>query len=142
MLVHLVRARGGNLTVDAQNVQLIGTSVDGRLASGLYTSTELNSSGDAGDLTIKTNTLLVRDGAQVSAITFGRAGWGTLTVNAQDVQLIGISANGEYASALLASADVNSTGDAGDLTIKTNTLLVKDGAQVGSATLGSGRGGL
>ncbi|MFN6453058.1 MAG: S-layer family protein [Nostoc sp. EfeVER01] len=134
--------KGGNLTIDAQDVQLIGgTSDDGRFTSGLSASALRNSTGDAGDLTIKTNTLVVKDGAQVGAGTFGAGKGGNLTVDAQNVQLIGTSANGSFASGLVASAQPDSTGDAGDLTIKTNTLLVQDGAQVSTATFGEGNGG-
>jgi filamentous hemagglutinin family protein len=130
--------KGGSLTVDAQDVQLIGTSADGRLPSAL--SAQANSTGNAGDLTIKTNSLLVRDGAVVDASTNAAGKGGSLTVDAQDVQLIGISANGD-GSGLFANANPNSTGDAGDLTIKTNTLLVRDTAQVSTTTFGAGKGG-
>ncbi|BAZ50057.1 hypothetical protein NIES4103_26710 [Nostoc sp. NIES-4103] len=135
--------KGGNLTVDAQVIQLIGAviGVNGQFPSGLFTSTAAKSAEDAGSLTIKTNILLVQDGAQVDALTFGSGKGGNLTVDAQDIQLIGRSANNQFASALLASAEPNSTGDAGNLTINTNTLLVRDGAQVGAATFGSGKGG-
>ncbi|MBE8966002.1 S-layer family protein [Nostocales cyanobacterium LEGE 12452] len=119
--------KGGNLTVDAQDVQLIGRG------SGLFAPAY--STGNAGDLTIKTNTLLVRDGATVGTGTSGSGKGGNLTVDAQDVQLIG------RGSGLSAYALPNSTGNAGDLTIKTNTLLVRDGAQVGTGTFGSGKGG-
>jgi large exoprotein involved in heme utilization and adhesion len=57
----------------------------------LRASAQPNSTGDAGDLTIKTNTLLVRDGAQVLTATFGAGKGGNLSVDAQDVQLIGTS---------------------------------------------------
>ncbi|MCC5614771.1 S-layer family protein [Nostoc sp. CHAB 5836] len=133
--------KGGNLTVDAQDVQLIGESADGQVRTGLFASAVRNSTGDAGDVTIKTNTLLVRDGAQVSASTSGVGKGGNLTVEAQDVQLIGESADGEAASSLGTSAQENSTGNAGNLTIKTNTLLVRDGAQVNASTGGGGKGG-
>ncbi|MCC5661965.1 filamentous hemagglutinin N-terminal domain-containing protein [Nostoc sp. XA010] len=133
--------KGGNLTVDAQDVQIIGTSVDGRRSSGLFASTEPNSTGDAGNLTIKTNTLLVQDGAEVNVNTFGVGKGGNLIVDAQDVQIIGTSVGGRRASGLFASAQPGSTGNAGDLTIKTNTLLVKDGAQVNASTSGAGKGG-
>ncbi|MCC5661334.1 filamentous hemagglutinin N-terminal domain-containing protein [Nostoc sp. XA010] len=132
--------KGGNLTVDAQDIQLIG-SADRRFSSGLFASTDPNSIGDAGDLTIKTNTLLVRDGALVSTGTRGGGKGGNLTVDAQDVQIIGISADGSFPTGLFASTDFNSTGDAGDLTIKTNTLLLKDEAQVSAGTNGAGKGG-
>jgi filamentous hemagglutinin family protein len=135
------RGKGGNLTVDAIDMQIIGESVDGRFASGLGVSAQPNSIGDAGDLTIKTNTLLVRDGAQVSVATFGAGKGGNLTVDAIDVQIIGETADGQFPSGLSASAQPNSTGDGGDLIIKTNTLLVRDGAEVSTATFAKGKGG-
>ncbi|MBD2607489.1 filamentous hemagglutinin N-terminal domain-containing protein [Scytonema hofmannii FACHB-248] len=135
------KSKGGNLTVDAQNVELIGTGADSRLPSGLSTSAQPNSTGDAGDLTIKTHTLLLRDGAQVSASTFGAGKGGNLTVDAQNIQIIGRSADNRFGSRLSASAERNSTNDAGDLTIKTHTLLVRDGAQVSTGTFGAGNAG-
>ncbi|HEY9727760.1 MAG TPA: S-layer family protein, partial [Chroococcales cyanobacterium] len=112
-------------------VQLIGTSVDGQYASSLLTSAQPGSSGKAGDLTINTATLLVRDGAGVSASTFDEGDGGILIVNAsQEVQLIGTSADGQYASGLFASAEPGASGKGGDLTINTDTLLVRDGAGV------------
>ncbi len=132
--------KGGNLTVDAQDVQIIGRNTNGN-SSSLFAYAESNSTGDAGNLTIKTNTLLVKDGAQVSVSTLGAGKGGNLTVDAQDVQIIGRSANGQVGSALFADAQPNSIGDAGNLTIKTNTLLVKDGAQVITGTFGAGKGG-
>jgi filamentous hemagglutinin family protein len=131
----------GNLSVDAQDVQIIGTSADGQFRSGLSASAQPNSTGDAGDLTIKTNTLLVRDGAVVSTATFGEGKGGDLRIDAQDVQIIGTSADSEVFSGLFASAQLGATGDAGDLTIKTNTLLVRDGAQVEAVTYSEGNAG-
>ncbi|MBP5974035.1 hypothetical protein HW132_15120 [Brasilonema sp. CT11] len=92
-------------------------------------------------MTIKTNTLLVRDGAQVTTLTKAAGNGGNLSVDAQDVQVIGRSPNRQFASGLFASAADNLTGDAGNLTIKTNTLLVRDGAQVQAATFGAGKAG-
>ncbi|MCC5668413.1 filamentous hemagglutinin N-terminal domain-containing protein, partial [Nostoc sp. CHAB 5784] len=135
------RGKGGNLSVDAQDIEIIGTSADGRFGSGLLASAQANSAGDAGDLTIKTNTLLLKDGAQVSTGTSGEGDGGNLSVDAQDIEIIGTSADGRFGSSLLASAQANSTGDAGDLTIKTHTLLLKDGAQVSASTFGGGKGG-
>jgi filamentous hemagglutinin family protein len=133
--------KGGSLSVDAQDVQLIGTTADGRFVSGLFASAQPSSTGDAGDLTIKTNTMLVRDGAVVDTSTFGTGKGGSLSVDAQDVQLIGTTADNRYSSGLFAYAQRNLTGDAGDLTIKTNTMLVQDGAQIGASTFGAGKGG-
>jgi large exoprotein involved in heme utilization and adhesion len=132
---------GGFLSIDAQDVQIIGTTPNGQFASVLTAVAEENSTGDAGDLTIKTNTLLVRDGAQIVSGTLGTGNAGFLSVDAQDVQIIGTTPNGQFPSGLFASADRTSTGNAGDLTLKTNTLLVRDGAQILTATLGAGNAG-
>ncbi|MBD2536281.1 S-layer family protein [Nostoc flagelliforme FACHB-838] len=116
-------------------MQLIGISVNGsRVNSTLAASALIDSTGNAGNLTIKANTLLVKDGAQVSTSTFGAGKGGNLTVDAQNVQLIG-------ESTLSADAQPYSTGNAGDLTIKANTLLVKDGAQVSTSTFSASKGG-
>jgi filamentous hemagglutinin family protein len=134
---------GGNLTVNAaQQVQLIGESAEGRVGSGLFASAERGSSGKAGDLTINTDTMLVRDGAQVTVGTFGEGDGGNLSVNAsQQVQVIGTSANGQFPSGLFTRSDRGASGKAGDLTINTGTLLVRDGATVSAGTFGEGDGG-
>ncbi|MEH2005901.1 S-layer family protein [Nostoc sp.] len=133
--------KGGNLTINAQDVQIIGESADGQFSSGLSTDAQPYSTGDAGDLNIKTNTLLVGDGAQVSSGTFGAGKGGNLMVDAQYVQLFGKSADGQFSSGLFAAAGPDSTGDAGNLTVKTNTLLAKDGAGITVRSAGIGTAG-
>jgi large exoprotein involved in heme utilization and adhesion len=133
--------KGGNLTINASgSVQVLGTSADGKFGSKV--TTQAQGTGDAGDLSIITDRLLIRDGAQVDAATFGAGKGGNLTVDAsQDMQVIGTSADGEFGSTLSAQASPNATGDAGDVTITTARLLIKDGAQVRTLTSGAGKGG-
>ncbi|NMF61994.1 hypothetical protein DP115_04005 [Brasilonema octagenarum UFV-OR1] len=133
--------KGGSLRVDAQDVQLIGTSADGQFPSALFARANLNSTGDAGDITVKTNTLLVRDGSLINASTYGAGKGGSLRVEAQDVQIIGKSLDGRAASVLTTGADFYSTGDGGDLTVTTNTLLVQDGAGIIVESRGTGTAG-
>ena len=134
---------GGNLTVNAtESVQVIGESDDGEFGSNLITQAEPGSTGNAGDLTISTPELLIADGAQVSASTFAEGAGGNLTVNAtESVQVIGRSADGELGSNLSVQTNLGSTGNAGDLTISTPTLLISDGAFVSANTFGEGAGG-
>ncbi len=129
----------GTLSVTASDtVEVIGTSVDGQFPSGLFAVTQ--GEGDAGDLTIATGRLLVRDGAQVGADTFSTGEAGTLSVTASDtVEVIGESADGRVTSGLY--AQTTGEGDAGDLTIATGQLLVRDGAQVSTDTRSTGEGG-
>jgi filamentous hemagglutinin family protein len=138
----LAAGRAGNLTVNASNIELIGTSVNGS-PGGLIASAEAGSTGDAGNLKITTQNLLVRDGAQVLASTFSSGRGGNLTVNASEsVRLIGQSVNNKFPSGLFVSAEPNSTGDAGDLQVDTQNLLISDRAGVFVNSLGTGNAGI
>ncbi|NEQ83047.1 MAG: S-layer family protein [Moorea sp. SIO2I5] len=130
---------GGNLTVDAsEKVQLIGTSANGRFSSGLFTQTQ--GTGNAGELKITTGQLMVSDGAQVSASTFGEGDGGNLIVDASStIEIIGNSANGRFSSGLFTQTE--GTGNAGELKITTGQLMVSDGAIVSASTFGEGDGG-
>jgi filamentous hemagglutinin family protein len=118
--------KGGYLTVTARSVEVSNRG-------NLLAQTRKNATGAAGDLTISTSTLLVKDGGRVSASTYGSGEGGNLTVTAESVEV----SNGN----LFAQANQDATGAAGNLTIETGTLLVKDGAEVSTSTDGSGEGG-
>ncbi|MEI2582667.1 two-partner secretion domain-containing protein [Scytonema sp. PRP1] len=134
--------QGGNLVVNAQDsVQLIGISADSQFPTGLFANAYPSATGAAGNLRINTRELLVRDGGQVSASTYGAGNAGNLTVRADSVQLIGASSNGRSRSSLLTETSKNSTGAAGDLTINTRELLAQNGAFVGARTFGAGNAG-
>ena len=135
---------GGTLVVNAQDsVQLIGTSPDGNSLSGLFARVFPGATGTAGNLIINTRELLVQDGARVSATTFGAGKGGNLTVNADDsVKLTGIASNGRrLGSGLVASTAEGTRGAAGNVTIKTNQLLVEDGGRVVVTSRGTGDAG-
>ena len=124
---------GGNLTVTASDsVQVSGTDAAGN-PSGLFPGTY--GKGMAGNLTINTGKLIVQDGANIStSAQMGSQGQGgTLNVTASDfVKVSGTSAIKGTPSQL--STQTQGTGDAGSLTIDTNSLIVQDGANVTSGT--------
>ena len=131
---------GGNLAVTGvESVELIGNfAVDPSQFTGLFTSTL--GSGKAGDLTITTGQLIVRDGAFVSSSSLGRGQGGNLAVNASKlVELSGGSPDGSQPGGLFSLTF--GRGAAGDITINTSQLIVRDGAWVSSSTFGRGRGG-
>ncbi|WP_051469990.1 beta strand repeat-containing protein [Fischerella sp. PCC 9605] len=131
--------QGGTLVVNAtEQVEAIGTSFDEKFPSGLSATTYPSATGDAGDLTINTRNLIVRDGARISARTRGEGDGGNLTVKADTIQAIGTSVDGPPVDT---QAAPKSTGDAGNLTIYTRNLIVQDGAQISAGTLGEGKGG-
>ena len=162
--------RGGTLMVNASDsVELIGTAavaanlstfvdaignsgvsvfgvVDGRpFPSGLITGTA--GTGDAGSLTITTERLVIRDGAQASVSTTGAGDAGRLTVRASEVELTGTSEDAKFPNSIIGSSllttavSSGATGNGGELSIETGRLIVRDRAQVAVSNLGSGRAG-
>lgn len=132
--------RGGTLNViAAESVELAG--VGANIPTGLFAAVLSDATGAGGNLTIETERLIVRDGAQISTSTFGAGNGGSLILRSAEVALIGTTADGLRASGLFATAAPNSIGAGGDLTIESDRLLVIDGAQVGVTAFSSGRAG-
>jgi large exoprotein involved in heme utilization and adhesion len=137
-----VNGGGGNLTVDASE----SVEVSGRSASGgpSLLTVETQTDGAAGKLEITTGRLIIRDGAEVSAATyFGAGQGGTLNVAAsKSVEVIGtgIGREGQLVPSTLRAAS-SFTGNAGDLTIATGKLTVRDGAEVTVSGMRSGAAG-
>jgi filamentous hemagglutinin family protein len=136
----LNQGSGGNLIVNtAESVELSSNNIqDNGSLSALSTLTISN--GKAGDLTINTKRLVIRDGAEVSTessgIVFRRRGefrpaqgsGGNLTVNASEsIELAGTTTDG-LPSGLLART--LGSGNAGTITIATGQLIVRDGAAI------------
>ena len=132
---------GGDLRVQAKDVELIGTAF-GEFPSILLADVGPGATGNGGNLFIETERLRLVDGAQIRANIFGIGNAGSLTVKAQDVQLTGTStAAEEVLSGLFAQVRQNAIGNGGDLTIETENLQLSDGAQISATTFGEGNAG-
>ncbi|MBR8840699.1 MAG: S-layer family protein [Stigonema ocellatum SAG 48.90 = DSM 106950] len=122
-------SKGGNLTISAQDVQLIGTSVDGR-TRGLATSAQPNSTGDAGgdagNLTIKTNTLLVKDGAEVTVESREAGTAGNLKVDARSIRLDNLA----LLTANRQSAKVDPNREQATININSLDLIMRRGSNI------------
>ncbi len=132
--------KAGVLSVNAsESVELIGVSVPDLFPSGLFSSSTAEATGDAGNLTINTGQLIIRDGGRASSETSGEGRGGDLTVNApRSVELTGTTPDG-FGSSL--STRTQGSGNAGNLTINTGQLIVRYGAQAAGTTASQGRGG-
>ncbi len=146
--------QGGNLSVDAtDSVEVIGVEPKLFLPSALFTTTV--NAGDAGNLTVNTPRLTVRDGGRVDASTFASGSAGNVIINAPEFvevkgtvpgsinpSLIGSSANIVDESLQQAfRVPAVPSGAAQNVTINTGQLRVTDGAQVTVRNQGSGNAG-
>ncbi|MBN3938381.1 S-layer family protein [Nostoc sp. NMS9] len=134
----------GNLTVNApESVQIIGIPDNPSLGyTGMFAAS--NGVGDAGNITINTRQLFIQNGAGIITDNEGKGVGGSITVNAESVQLVGTAIlpqfpNRWYPSRI--SSNAYGTGSAGKITINTNQLLIQDGAAISARTNGSGAGG-
>ena len=139
----------GNLTVQATEIELTGSSPRLNLppiVSGLFAGTDLDSSGNGGNLTIETERLIIREGAEAQASTLSRGDAGNLTVRASSVELTGRTPDGQFPSALLAvsglvGVSTEATGSGGNLSLETGELMINDGAEITVSADGSGDAG-
>ncbi|HEY9603719.1 MAG TPA: S-layer family protein, partial [Allocoleopsis sp.] len=120
----------GNLTVRATD----SVEVSGNL-SGLFAQVNFGATGDGGNLTLETGRLIVRDGADVSASTWGIGKAGDLNVRATDVEVNGSG------SGLFAQVNSGAQGDGGNLTLETGRLIVQNQAKVSASGFGTGNAG-
>ncbi|WP_052845818.1 filamentous hemagglutinin N-terminal domain-containing protein [Trichodesmium erythraeum] len=118
----LSQGNAGNLTVSARDI-LIGYST--------MLSAETLGQGNGGNLTVKAaESLTLQDGAFISTKTSGQGNAGNLIVSARDIEIIGKSPDGKSFSSLTAEAKKESTGAAGTITINTETLNLRNEAEI------------
>jgi large exoprotein involved in heme utilization and adhesion len=140
--------KGGSLQITASDsVEVIGESADGQFPSGLFTQSR--GSGDAGNLTIDTGRLLVRDGAVISSSSTREGTAGNINITARDTLEADngtIATSSEQSSAggititasnirLFGNSDITSrvnegAGDSGDIDLKADSILAFDDSDI------------
>ncbi|NEQ88520.1 MAG: S-layer family protein, partial [Moorea sp. SIO2I5] len=122
----------GNIILNVNDIEVTGISEDGQFRSRIVAFCEGNS--PARDVTITTNTLRVRDGAEISVSASGSgelAEAGDLKITAESIVLDG--------SATL-SAEV-SAGDLGNIELDSQLILMRDRSNITTNAEGAATGG-
>ncbi|KAB8330355.1 filamentous hemagglutinin N-terminal domain-containing protein [Scytonema tolypothrichoides VB-61278] len=142
--------KAGDVFVKASgSVELEGTAPNFSptlIGSQVFSSCVSSPCGNGGDVTIETGKLLVQNGANVNASTFGLGNAGNILIKASDsVDVTGRNPNGNP-SGIFAQVDedqqpIDNPGNAGTLTIETQRLTVEGGAQISTAGRKTGNGG-
>ncbi|MBO9998380.1 MAG: S-layer family protein [Cyanobacteria bacterium SID2] len=132
----------GNITVEASDsIQILGTSpLNSWFFSSIFAIGSGDSFGNSGDINISTGQLTILDGGIISAGAFGDGSAGTLTVRAaESVEIIGRDPIFESPSDLSVSSF--RSGDAGNLLVETQRLVMRNGGRVRASTIGLGNAG-
>ncbi|MHC0061818.1 two-partner secretion domain-containing protein [Nostoc sp. UIC 10890] len=130
-------APSGNIHIDATAIEMSGFSpINPNSVSTL--STSVYGSGNAGDISIKANSLLVSNGASLISATFGRGSSGKVAIRTNHTTVMGQSPAGQYSNI---SSTTFATGNAKTLTLDTAKLQILDGGAVATTTFFAGNGG-
>ena len=128
---------GGSITIRASSVEVSDAFIDfADTVSGVLVSVDRGATGNGGQLEIDAQRLHIFDGGQVIASSSGDGQAGDIFLNVNDIEVTGISEDGEFPSQIAAFSEGNSA--AGDVTITSNNLRVRNGAQISVSASGNG----
>jgi filamentous hemagglutinin family protein len=167
-IVNVVGAGGGDININAQNVEVLGGSVvSGGIASGFGTSETVagdikinatnnvsvdgagsrvrnfvreNGLGRGGNVEINSRNLTVTNSAQLSASTFGTGDAGSVKITTTgDISFNGFKDG--FRSAIFSTTGKNAVGKGGEIEINSRNLTVTNGAGLIASTSGKGDAG-
>lgn len=131
-------AIGGEVEVNAStSVSVHGFRPDQPNEVSLIANGSL-ASGKAGNVTLNTPVLFLRDGGSLSSVNFGTGTGGNLQVNTQATEIVG-------SSSALSNSGITATnlgtGSAGTVTLNTRLLRIASGGAISTTSINDGRAG-
>ncbi|WP_159789430.1 beta strand repeat-containing protein [Sodalinema gerasimenkoae] len=139
-------ADSGDLDITADRIILERTPAGLIVPGGLFTTTL--GQGNAGDLSIQTRQLEVRQGMQISASSSSAGKGGNLRIDANESIVLADSSDDNVwlsgiftTSSLVRPSGQQGTAGAGTLEINTQRLILNNGARISAATGGEGAAG-
>ncbi|MEH2248946.1 S-layer family protein [Nostoc sp.] len=130
---------GGDIRLQAtESIDLIGKTADGTIKSGVRS--DALGIGASGNISVITPRLTIKQGAGLNSITLGAAASGNIHIDATTIELSGFSLTNP-ADLTTINTSTLGTGNAGDVFVNGNSLLISSGASLSSATFGSGSSG-
>jgi len=129
----------GSVTVRAGELHIDGQGSDSM--TGILSDASVNSSGDAGTITLEISGLLeLINGALISSTTFAQGNAGNLEIKAGKLRIDRQGA--DSVTGILSDASINSSGDAGTITLAISGLLeLVNGATIRSLSNAQGNAG-
>ncbi|MEH2361953.1 MAG: S-layer family protein [Nostoc sp.] len=130
----------GNISIVADSIQIDGFSSLKPATTRSQIISDTLGNGRAGDVQVTTRQLRMQTGGSILSSSQGTGTTGNVTVNASEF----IELSGEtpisFSATFIGAVSVN-RGNAGNVTVNTPRLSVRNGAGVGATTLGQGNAG-
>ncbi|HAJ63016.1 MAG TPA: hypothetical protein DCP31_30435 [Cyanobacteria bacterium UBA8543] len=125
-----VGTQAGDITLDATGEITIGQQ------SNVANSVLWDATGNSGNISIKTGTLRLTDGAALATVVYGQGNAGKIVVQAENSVLL--SGDRTFISSSVSEEGV---GQGGEVNIQTGSLILTDNAQIGAVLAGRGNAG-
>lgn len=130
----------GKVDVKADRALLDGAKIEG--FSGITSQANAGSTGNAGEVRVVSQDLIVRNGSTINSSTFGAGDAGFVRVEAD---MLEVSATLDSASlgatGIFSDAQSGSSGNAGRVVVSADELTLGRGGQISSQTLATGDAG-
>ena len=124
--------QGGNISIVADDIEATGT-LPPWMPSGILNPLWSGATGQGGTLRIQADRIRLREGAQIGGEIWEANGTGgDVTILANDIEAVGVSADGNLASSFVNSIGGSAKGRTGSLTVRTNRLRLIEGGQITS----------
>ncbi|MEQ8539150.1 MAG: filamentous hemagglutinin N-terminal domain-containing protein, partial [Coleofasciculus sp. D1-CHI-01] len=131
----------GKIVIRATDtIFLDGDTSQGEI-SGVFSTVEQEAKGNSGGVEIDSGSLIVTNGAQIDATTFGEGDAGKIVIRATDnVFLDGEDSQG-LPSGVFSTVQPGAKGNSGGVDIDSGSLIVTNGAEISATTFGEGDAG-
>ncbi|NJK57697.1 MAG: filamentous hemagglutinin N-terminal domain-containing protein [Pleurocapsa sp. SU_5_0] len=97
--------------------------------------------GDAGNINIEASDISLNSGSQLVSNVFGRGKGGNISLNISDsVNIVGFGTDG-FSSGIFTTTEEGGEGQAGGVTVNTDSFQIADGGLVSSQTINESNGG-
>ena len=130
----------GSTEAQADDIELDATGNIAIYNSFIYNRINNDAVGSGGNLAIDTTDLVVANGGQIGAFTFGTGDTGEVNINANgSVSLTG--GNSESLTGIFARTTESGSGNVGNLNISAESISLTEGALLDARTFGRGNAG-
>ncbi|WNZ45315.1 S-layer family protein [Leptolyngbya boryana CZ1] len=139
------RGTAGNITIQATDVQVSDFVFEpfSKTSSGITVALGQNGAGQGGNINLNANSLRVFNGGQITSSSEGNGPAGNVNLNVNTLDVQGSSptlVDGQYSPSAI-SASSASAFTAGSVNISTDSLSVRDGANITVSNIGTGDAG-
>ena len=156
--------QGGDISISATGTVTISGTDENGWNSGIGSSSNPKfiqneegllipvTAGQGGNITLEVNQLVLTQGGSIASSSIAPEGLkgsqaGQIRIKADSIEIIGVNPHGETEDGFGSGIYVNSkgveksAGDAGEIFLETNSLVIKQGGVISSGTTGHAQGG-